>query len=144
MGSHSLLQEIFPTQGSKRGLPQCRQILYQLNHKGSPGILEWIAYPFSSGSSQPMYPALKAESLPSELPGNPKNTGVGSLSLLQRSFLTQELNWGLLHCRWILHQLSYHGSPLNKKGDNIQPCHTPFPILSQLEYKLILFGGRVV
>ena len=73
-------------------------------------ILEWVAIPFSRGSSQPMYPALKAESLPSELPGNPKNTGVGSLSLLQRSFLTQELNWGLLHCRQILYQLSYQGS----------------------------------
>ena len=34
------------------------------------------------------------------------NTGVGSLSRLQRIFLTQELNWGLLHCRWILYQLS--------------------------------------
>ena len=51
--SLSLLQGIFPTQGSNPGLLHCRQILYQLNHKGSPGILEWIAYPFSSGSSQP-------------------------------------------------------------------------------------------
>ena len=41
----------------------------------------------------------------------PKNTGVGSLSLLQWIFLTQELNWGLLHCRWILYQLSYQRSP---------------------------------
>ena len=37
-----------------------------------------------------------------------KNTGVGSLSLLQGNFPTQELNWGLLHCRQILCQLSYH------------------------------------
>ena len=36
MGSLSLLQGIFPTQGSNPGLPQCRQILYQLSHKGSP------------------------------------------------------------------------------------------------------------
>ena len=36
-----------------RGLPHCRQILYQLNHKGSPRILECIAYYFSRGSSQP-------------------------------------------------------------------------------------------
>ena len=42
------------------------------------------------------------DSLPSEPPGKPKNTGVGSLSLLQGIFLTQESNWGLLHCRWIL------------------------------------------
>ena len=37
MGSLSLLQGIFPTQGSKPGLPHCRPILYQLSHKGSPG-----------------------------------------------------------------------------------------------------------
>ena len=42
---------IFPTQGSKPGLPYCRQILYHLSHQGSPRILEWVAYPFSSGSS---------------------------------------------------------------------------------------------
>ena len=53
MGSLSLLQEIFPTQGSNPGLPHCRRILYQLNHKGSPRILEWVAYPFSRESSQP-------------------------------------------------------------------------------------------
>ena len=43
--------------------------------------------------------------------GHPKNTGVGSLSLLQGIFPTQESNPGLLHCRWILDQLSYQGSP---------------------------------
>ena len=53
MGSLSLFQEIFPTQGSNPGLPHCRQILYQVSHKGSPRILEWVAYPFSSRSSQP-------------------------------------------------------------------------------------------
>ena len=49
----SLLQGIFPTQGSNPGFPHCRWILYQLSHKGSPRILEWVAYPFSSGSSWP-------------------------------------------------------------------------------------------
>ena len=39
-----------------------------------------------------------------------QNTEVGSLSLLQGIFLTQESNWGLLHCRRILYQLSYQGS----------------------------------
>ena len=53
VGSHSLLQGIFPTQGSNPGLPHCRQILYQLSHQGSPAILEWVAYHFSSGSSWP-------------------------------------------------------------------------------------------
>ena len=53
VGSLSFLQAIFLTQGSNPGLPHCRQILYQLSHKRSPRILEWVAYPFSSGSSQP-------------------------------------------------------------------------------------------
>ena len=52
VGSRSLLQGIFPTQGSNPGLPNCRRILYQLSHKGSPRILEWVAYPFSQGSSR--------------------------------------------------------------------------------------------
>ena len=60
---------------------------------------------------EPRSPALQADSLPSQPPGEPKNTGVGSLSLLQGNFLTQESNWGLPHCRWILYQLSYQGSP---------------------------------
>ena len=53
MGSFSILQGIFPTQGSNPGLPLCRQILYQRSHQGSPRKLEWVAYPFSRGSSQP-------------------------------------------------------------------------------------------
>ena len=48
--------------------------------------------------------------LPYEPPGKPMNTGVGSLSLLQGIFPTQELNWGLLHCRHIFYQLRYQGS----------------------------------
>jgi len=53
VGSFSLLQGIFPTQGLNPGLPYCKWIQYQLNHKESPRILEWVAYPFSSKSSQP-------------------------------------------------------------------------------------------
>ena len=51
VGNFSLLQGIFPTQGLNPSLPYCRQILYQLRHKGSPRILEWVAYPFSCGLS---------------------------------------------------------------------------------------------
>ena len=51
MGSLSLLQRIFPTQGSNPGLLHCRWILYQLSHKGSPRILEWVAYSISRGYS---------------------------------------------------------------------------------------------
>ena len=76
----------------------------------------WNGQPFPSPGDlphpriEPMSPALQADSLPAETQGKPKNTGVGSLSLLQ-IFLTQESNQGLLHCRQILYQLSYQGSP---------------------------------
>ena len=79
-------------------------------------ILEWVAMPSSRGSSQPWDRIQAANivgrvftSLPSELPGKPKNTGVGSLSLLKG--ITQESNSGLLHCRQILHQLNYQKIP---------------------------------
>ena len=51
-GSLSLLQGIFSTKRSNSGFPHCRLILYQLSHKGSARILEWLDYPFSSRSSQ--------------------------------------------------------------------------------------------
>ena len=53
LGCHALLQGIFPTQGFNPGLQHCRWILCHLSHQGSPRILEWVAYPFSSGSSWP-------------------------------------------------------------------------------------------
>ena len=74
VGSLCLLQGIFPTQGSNPGLPHCRWILYQLIHKRSPRILQWVDYPFSSRSSWPRNsgsPALQADSLPTELSGKP-------------------------------------------------------------------------
>ena len=77
----------------------------------------WSELPFPSPGDlsnpriKPRSPARQVDSLPAEPPGKPKNTGLDSLSLLQRIFLTQELNQGLLHCRWILYQLSYQGSP---------------------------------
>ena len=56
VGSFSLLQGIFPTQGLNPGLQHCRWNLYQLSHKGSPRIREWAAYPFFCGSSWPKNP----------------------------------------------------------------------------------------
>ena len=53
VGCPALLEGIFPTQGSNPGLPHCKQILYCLSYQGSPRILEWVAYPFSRGSSWP-------------------------------------------------------------------------------------------
>ena len=52
VASRSLLQGIFPTQGMNPGLLHCRLILYYLSRQGNTRILEWTAYPFSSGSSQ--------------------------------------------------------------------------------------------
>ena len=79
-----------------------------------PEYWSWSAFPssgdLSNPGTEPRSPALQADSLPVEPPGKPKNTGMGSLSVFQGNFLTQELDQGLLHCRWILYQLSYHGS----------------------------------
>ena len=75
VGSWSLLQGIFPIQWLNPGLPHCRWILYELSHQGSPRILEWVAYPFSSRSSQPRYQtgvsSIAGELFPTELPGKP-------------------------------------------------------------------------
>ena len=91
------------------------RLLYQVSHQGSPRILARVAYPFSSRSSQSRnqtgISCTAGNSLPSEPPKKPKNTGEGSLPLLQQIFPTQESNRGLLHCTWILYQLSFQGSP---------------------------------
>ena len=79
-------------------------------------ILEWVAMPSSRRSSQPgikpRSPALQADSLPVGPRGKPKNAGVGSLPLLQGTLLIEESNQGLLHCRQILYQLNFQGSPI--------------------------------
>ena len=87
-------------------------------------ILEWITFSFSRGFFQPRdwtqispgikprSPAFQLDSLLAEPQGKSKNTGVGSLFLFQTLFLTQESNHGLLHCRLILFQMSYQGSPI--------------------------------
>ena len=78
----------------------------------------WSGQPFLSPGDlpnpgiEPRSPTLQADSLPAEPQGQPKNTRVGSLSLLQQIFPTQESNQGLLHCGQILYQLSYEGSPI--------------------------------
>ena len=75
----------------------------------------WIGWPcpppgdLPSPGIEPRSPSLWVDSLPSEPPGKPSNTGVGSLSFLQGIAPTQESNWGLPHCRQILYQLSCQG-----------------------------------
>ena len=89
----------------------------------SMGILQeeyWSGQPCPSPGGlphpgiEPKFPALQEDSLASESPGKPKNTGMGSLTLLQGIFPTQESNQCLLHCRQILYQLSYQGSPFRR------------------------------
>ena len=87
-------------------------------------MLEWVAFPFSRGSSgprdKPRSPALQANSLPAEPQGKHKNAEVGSLSLLQEIFPTQEStqksNLGLLHHRRILYRLSSEGKQTHFAG----------------------------
>ena len=73
VGSLSLPQGIFPTQGWNPGLPHGRRILYQLSHQRSPRILEWVAIPSPENFPDPglklRSPSLQADSLPVELPG---------------------------------------------------------------------------
>ena len=76
--------------------------------------LEWVAFLFSRGLSNSgiklRSPTLQADSLPAEPQGKPKNTGVGSLSLLQWIFPTQKPNQGVLQVDYIMTELS--GKPL--------------------------------
>ena len=130
VGCHALLQGIFPTQGSN---PHLLHLLHRQEgslplappgkprmHGGShatPVILsELVPCPppgdLPSPGVEPRSPAWQVFSFLSEPPEEPKNPGVSGLTLLQGIFLIQESNQGLLHCRWILYQLSYQGSLL--------------------------------
>ena len=60
-----------------------------------------------------VFGSLRTHGLYSPWNSSSQNTGVGNLFLLQQIFLTKELNQALLHCRWILYQLSYQVSPIN-------------------------------
>ena len=69
-------------------------------------------------------PALQADSLPVEPQGKPKNTWVDSLSLLQWIFPTQELNQGLLHCRWIFTNWAIMEAQSSKKQESSRETST--------------------
>ena len=76
VGSHSLLQGIFPTQRLNPGLPHCRQILYHLSRQENPKEY-WSGMPCPppgdppNAGTKPRFPALQAESSLSEAPGKP-------------------------------------------------------------------------
>ena len=78
----------------------------------------------SNPGIEPRSPILQVDSLLSEPPGNPKKTGVDSLSLLQGIFPTQESNPGLLPSRQILYQLGYQGSLSNKSNELLNQTTT--------------------
>ena len=142
VGSLSLLRGIFPAQGSNPGLLHCRQILYQLNHSGwgKPFLINWHIriktgthiLQSESESHSVVSNSLQPHRLysPWNFPG--QDTGVASVSLLQRIFPTQESNWGLLYCRQILYQLSYQGSPVS--------CKVPAKFLKEYA-KAVMIGS---
>ena len=85
-------------------------------HGGSPGRNTGVGcYALLWGIFQPrdqtQISYTEADSLPSEPQGKPKSTETGSQLFSMGSSLAQESNLSLLHCRWILYQLSYQGSP---------------------------------
>ena len=91
--------------GEAQGLPHCRQILYQLSHKGSPRILEWVAYPFSSGSSwlknPTRSPTLQVDSLPTELSGKPLHMVINMFQCC--SLKSSRPRVLIFHCGFLLH-----------------------------------------
>ena len=107
-------------------LTLCNPMDYTVHVIFQARILEKVAIPFSRGSSQfrdqTQVSHTAGAYLRAEPPGKPKNIGVGSLSLLQQIFPTQELNWGLWHCRWILYQLSYQKRPAREKRSFNSSC----------------------
>ena len=95
----------------------CNPMYYTIHGILQVRILEWVPVSPSPGDLpnpgiKPWSLTLQGNSLPAEPSGKPKNTEVGSLSLLQWIFLTQESNQGLLHCRWILYQPELLGKPV--------------------------------
>ena len=110
---------------------------------------EYSSEPFPSPGDlpnpgiKPRSPALQVDSLPAEPSGKSKITGVGSLSLLQKISPTQESNRGFMHCRRILYQLSYQGSPTNldsilKSRDITLP--TKVHLLKAMVFPVVMCG----
>ena len=92
VGSLSLLQGIFPTQGSNPGLPQCRQILSQLSHKGSPQGALVVKSPLASAG----------EAREVDLtPGSGRSSGERRADPLQCSYLENPTDrgawWATVH-----------------------------------------------
>ena len=98
-------------------------------------ILEWVAFPspgdLPNPGIKPRSPTLWVDSLPAEPQGKPKNTGVGSLSLLQWIFLTQESNRDLSVLQMDSLPAELPGKPY--------PCHNPCHIFSTQKFSSNVF-----
>ena len=110
VGCHSLLQGIFPTQGSYSHLLHLLCLLYW-QATSLPLMPPWSEVKKWSESLLIVSDSLQRYGLYSWWNSPGQNTGVGSLSLLQRIFSTQGSNPGLPHCGQILYLLSHQGSP---------------------------------
>ena len=100
----------------------CDSLVYTSGQNTGVRSLSLLQGNLPNPGIEPRSLTLQADSLPAEPQGKPKNTGVGSLSLFQCIFRTQEPNRGLLPCRRILQQLSYQGCPL---GEAFLASHSP-------------------
>ena len=104
----------------------------------------WVPFPFSRGSSQPrdqiQVSYIAGRFFTSWAPRETQEHWSGSLSLLHAIVPTQESNQGLLHCRLILCQLNYQGSPLIPgKAYNSKICRSDY--VKRSEQKYILKGA---
>ena len=107
----------------------CNLMDYTVHGIFQARILEWVAVPFSRGSSQPRDQTQVSHiagrfftSLSHQ--GSPRTLEWVAYPLYSRFFPTQKLSWGLLHCRWILYQLSYQGSP--ECHDSASELYSPY------------------
>ena len=113
VGYRALCQQIFPTQRSNPHLlssPALQAASLLLIHQKAHHLkvdYHKMKVKNESESCSVMSNSLQSHGLYSLWNSPGQNTGVGSLSLLQGVFTTQGLNPGLLHCRWILYQLSH-------------------------------------
>ena len=108
-------------------LTLCNPMDYTVHGILQARILEWVAFSppgdLPNPGIKPRSPALQVESLPAEPQGKPKNTEVGSLSVLQGIFPIEKSNQRLLHCRQVLYQLSNQGSPAYQSTGSIVVVH---------------------
>ena len=111
VGCHSLLQGVFPMQGSNLDLLHCRQILYRLSHQGPQSyyILSKISLLLEAGSA----------------------IRVVSSAYLKLLIFLLEILIPACASSSLAFYVMYSAYKLNKQGDNIQPWYTPFPIWNQ-------------